>query len=574
MADASPQAELAALAVLLAGQYEVEREIGRGGMGIVYRARDVKLERPVAIKVLPPHLASIAAVRDRFLREARTAAKLSHPSIVPVHRADEIDGTAFFVMALVDGGSLGERIRGGGPLSPASAVPILAEVARALAYAHTRGVVHRDIKPENILLDADSGRAMVTDFGIARLADASPLTATGQVLGTVHFMSPEQISGDAVDGRSDLYSLGVVGYLTLSGLLPFDSDNATAVLVAHVTKPPPRLADVAPHVSPPVAAVIDAVLAKDPAARYGTGDAMADALEAALASGATSPPLLREDAARALWARAADLQAMTGVVAPPPVEQLARGGATSSPTNAYRLDEVRAAALEAGIDARHLDRAAADLGIAGGERLHPAPAREAPALAPAALDAVEDQSPDANIFAGAPMSVQLEIRIPGEVREEEFEYLVEIIRQELDDAGHVGTLGRTLTWSSSNKQRQARVSIMPRGGETIVRAGERMGHLAGAIFGGVMGGGGGGLTGPTIAMTVEAFHSAPITLAAVGTVLATVYGVARTAFVLGVRRRERVLRRLLARLAAEIERANETARPRLPGAAAPLRLPR
>ena len=204
-------------AAALAGQYELEREIGRGGMGVVYLARDARLDRQVAIKTLPVHLANDPVVRERFLREARTAARLSHPNIVPIHRADEIAGHVFFVMGYVDGESLAQRIRRLGRVTPRETVRVLADVSAALGYAHAHGVIHRNVKAENILLDAKTGRAMVTDFGIARLAEAAPLTATGQMLGTVYYVSPEQVSGERIDARTDIYSLGVVGFLATSG---------------------------------------------------------------------------------------------------------------------------------------------------------------------------------------------------------------------------------------------------------------------------------------------------------------------------------------------------------------------
>jgi serine/threonine-protein kinase len=205
------------LAEALAGQYELLREIGRGGMGVVYLARDVRLDRRVAIKTLPPHLANDPIVRERFLREARTAGGLSHQNIVPIHRADEIAGHVFFVMGYVDGDSMAQRIRALGRLDEREAVRELRDVALALDYAHAHGVIHRDVKAENILVERASGRALVTDFGIARLAEAAPLTATGQVLGTVYYLSPEQVAGEAVDARSDIYSLGDAGFLALSG---------------------------------------------------------------------------------------------------------------------------------------------------------------------------------------------------------------------------------------------------------------------------------------------------------------------------------------------------------------------
>src|SRR6202162_2158213 len=194
------QSELPLNARALAPDFKVLGERGRGGMGIVDLAIDVNLDREVAIKVLPANLTETSGVRDRFLREARTAAKLSHPNIVPVYRADEKDGVAFFVMRHVDGESLAQRLTSHGPLAPLDAAHMLQQVALALGYAHARGVIHRDVKPENILLERGSDFAVVTDFGIARLMEAAPATATGQVLGTVPYMSHAQGLGERVHG--------------------------------------------------------------------------------------------------------------------------------------------------------------------------------------------------------------------------------------------------------------------------------------------------------------------------------------------------------------------------------------
>jgi serine/threonine protein kinase len=187
----------------LAGRYSLQRELGRGGMGIVYLAHDVALERPVALKVLRPELVSRPAVRQRFLDEARTAAKLSHPNITPIFAAAEADGFVFFVMAYVEGETLGERIRSRGPIPPAELAKILRQVGWALAYAHAQGVVHRDVKADNIMIERTSGRALVVDFGIAGVLQDTDVTGVGEVLGTPDYMSPEQASGGATGPEVD-----------------------------------------------------------------------------------------------------------------------------------------------------------------------------------------------------------------------------------------------------------------------------------------------------------------------------------------------------------------------------------
>ena len=272
----------------LAGEYSLERELGRGGMGVVYLARDVQLDRLVAIKVLPSRLAESADAREGILREARTAARLSHPNIVPIHRVGDAilpaaTGAAgtrfvFFVMTYVSGMTLGQRLRSHGPMSSADTMRVVREVAWALAYAHVHGVVHRDVKPDNILIEEGSGRAMVTDFGIARVDSTTNSMDAGRIMGTAHFMSPEQALGGPVDGRSDLYALGVVGYLAVSGRLPFDAPNLPALLLQHMTQTAPALVDVVPGVSPTLARAIEYCLQKDPSSRFSDGEELADAL--------------------------------------------------------------------------------------------------------------------------------------------------------------------------------------------------------------------------------------------------------------------------------------------------------
>ena len=288
-----PSSEFLDFQAALAGEYSLQRELGRGGMGIVYLARDVQLDRDVAIKVLPSHLARDPEARERFLREARMAAGLSHPNIVPIHRVSEADGFVFFVMSYVEGETLGDRLRSRGPLPPADAMRIMREVAWALAYAHGRGIVHRDVKPDNILLEAGTGRALVTDFGIAHGGDRAPVTDPGKIMGTAHFMSPEQAAGGPLDGRSDIYALGVVGYLAVSGRLPFDSSNLPALLLRQSTEEAPTVMDAAPGLPPALGMVIDRCVAADPVKRFQDGEALADALAPRLEARPALPATLR-----------------------------------------------------------------------------------------------------------------------------------------------------------------------------------------------------------------------------------------------------------------------------------------
>ena len=289
----------------LAGHYALERELGRGGMGIVYLARDVRLDRSVAIKLLPPELAAQDKLRDRFLREARTAARLSHPHIVPIHAVDELRGYVFYVMSYVNGETLAERVANRGPLPPREASRVLREVAGALAAAHGQSVVHRDVKPGNILLERATGRAMVTDFGIARLAGAGE-TAAGELLGTPEYMSPEQAAGDEVDARSDIYSLGVVAYYMVSGQLPFTAPTIQAVLAKQLTQLPPPVASVAAGIPRSLAEAIDTCLTKDPSRRFQSAEALSDALAPALVRRPEVPVPVRAFLdPRKMWALAA-----------------------------------------------------------------------------------------------------------------------------------------------------------------------------------------------------------------------------------------------------------------------------
>ena len=310
--DVEPGIETAVRAGL-ADRYVIERELGRGGMATVYLARDVRHDRPVAIKVMRPEV-SASLGTERFLREVRVAAQLTHPHILPLHDSGRVSGAApgadvlYYVMPFVEGESLRDRIRREGPLPIADALRIASEVADAVAFAHTRGIVHRDIKPENILLPthgsggASSRHALVADFGIARvLADGTQaLTSTGVSVGTPAYMSPEQASGDrSVDGRTDVYSLGCVLFEMLVGEPPFTGPNASAIVARHMTAPVPSIRTVRPSVPRDVEAVVEGALEKVPADRVGGAAEFKARIDRVLLRvAAEGAPLVERDAAR------------------------------------------------------------------------------------------------------------------------------------------------------------------------------------------------------------------------------------------------------------------------------------
>ena len=264
----------------LGDAYDVGHEVGRGGMGVVYRATDRKLRRAVAIKVLPPELAYRDDVKQRFLREAQTAAALSHPNIVPIYAVEERAGLVCFVMALVDGESLGTRIVRERHLPIEEVRSVLMAVTEALGYAHSRGTVHRDIKPDNILIDRATGRPMVTDFGIARAAEGDArLTLTGIAVGTPAYMSPEQAMGEReIDGRSDLYSLAIVGYQMVSGELPFQASNTPAMLMKHISEVPRPLRELRADAPAWLLSILARAMAKKPEDRFADAAALHRAL--------------------------------------------------------------------------------------------------------------------------------------------------------------------------------------------------------------------------------------------------------------------------------------------------------
>jgi serine/threonine protein kinase len=281
------------LAHVLEGAYALESEVGRGGMGVVFAARDLALKRRVAIKVLPPELAFRQEIKTRFMREAQTAARLSHPHIVPIHAVGDEGGLVYFVMGFVDGESLAARLKRRHALPAEEVRRIMKETADALGMAHSMGVVHRDIKPDNILLEGTRRRVMVTDFGIAKaLSEAGPgtLTGTGVAIGTPHYMSPEQAAGEReIDARSDLYSLGVVAYEMTTGELPFQAPTVPGILMKHISEAAPDIKRNRSDVPDDLAAAVMRCLEKDPGARWPTAESLRRALESRSA-GPYRPP--------------------------------------------------------------------------------------------------------------------------------------------------------------------------------------------------------------------------------------------------------------------------------------------
>src|SRR3954463_6999201 len=264
------------LARTLAGRYEIIRLLGRGGMAVVFLAQDLVLERHVAIKVLPPEASHDAKVIHRFQQEAKTAAKLDHPNIIPIYRVESEAGLNYFVMKYVNGSSLDQLLEQG-PLPVPQARRVLREAALALGHAHQRKIVHRDVKPANIMLEGD-GRVVLTDFGISKAAQGSShLTGTGAIIGTPHYMAPEQAKGLEVDGRADQYALAIVGHQLLTGKVPFDG-TAHSILYKQVFEPPPPVIEVRPDTPRDLSRALERALSKEPEHRFPTMEDFAAAV--------------------------------------------------------------------------------------------------------------------------------------------------------------------------------------------------------------------------------------------------------------------------------------------------------
>jgi serine/threonine protein kinase/tetratricopeptide (TPR) repeat protein len=319
-----PEELVARLQAALGTQYRIERELGRGGMGMVFLATDTTLDRPVAVKVMHPDLSVHGAITQRFLAEARMIARLRHPNIVSIHTAGEATGIFYYVMDHVPGESLRERLNVTGKLDATEAVRIISDIADALGAAGQAGLVHRDVKPENILLDSATGRALLADFGIARVAAAevgAQLTGQGVAVGTPTYMSPEQAAGEGVDSRSDLYGLGVVAYEMLAGQPPFRGPNGAAVISMQLSEKPVPLDRLRPDLPPHVIQTVMRALEKSPENRWQTGADFHAALTGestpALRSRRRARPAVLAGAAALLLLVVAVAMALTGHDAPP-----------------------------------------------------------------------------------------------------------------------------------------------------------------------------------------------------------------------------------------------------------------
>jgi eukaryotic-like serine/threonine-protein kinase len=266
---------------VVADRYELEELVGTGGMSSVFRARDRLLERSVALKILHEHYVADPEYVERFRREARAVAQLAHPNIVTVIDRGEQEGRQFIVFEYVDGENLKEVVNREGALPVREAIELALQVARALGYAHERGIVHRDVKPQNVILN-EEGRAKVTDFGIARSLDVDGVTQTGTVLGTSDYIAPEQAQGQEVDAQTDVYSLGVVIYELLTGEVPFGGESFVAVAMQHVNEPPPSVVEHRPDVPPRLDLVVQRAMAKRPHDRHGSMEELVDDLEISL----------------------------------------------------------------------------------------------------------------------------------------------------------------------------------------------------------------------------------------------------------------------------------------------------
>jgi serine/threonine protein kinase len=504
------------LAAALEARYELKSLLGRGGMATVYLAYDRKHHREVALKVLVPGLAAFLGA-ERFLREIETAARLTHPHILPLHDSGEAGGFLYYVMPYIDGGSLRLPLAGGRRFGPAEALAIAEPVADALAYAHRMGVLHRDVKPENILFS--QGHPIVADFGIAKAistAGGANITRTGFPLGTPGYMSPEQAAGlTDLDARTDVYSLAVVVYEMLLGGLPGRWPTEDAVRSGRLVDAPaahrPRLTELGGR--------IEGALVRGLAIRLDQRTATPGALIGELA-GNQEPPRRRYSAGEVdeIVKRATEIEA-------------------TSPTasGAMTIGGVEALAAEVGIAPDVVRAAAREVTPAG---LPPLPAEPRPS----------------NRWIGGPTSILFERVVPGELPDAEWPVLVDEIRRSVRNAGQVSQFGRSFSWVATRRgasQRDLEIAVSVRGGETRITIQENLSALIGGVFGGIGGGMGGGGMGPIIGISMGAMHlPGPALLMIIPMWLATTFGTARAVYSYNAGKRRRELEALADRLAA------------------------
>ncbi len=370
--------------------YRIEERIGRGGMGLVYRAEHINLRRRAAIKIIAPELAEDSDFRERFNREARIAAALQHPNIVTVYDAGEEEGLLYLAMQYIEGSDLSTVLRGQGRLRPYRALDVCRQVAAALDAAHAQGLIHRDVKPANVLIEGRT--AFLTDFGLTKRIEGSQtqLTKAGDVVGTIHYVAPEQIEGGRVDARTDIYSLGCLLYHCLSGELPFARDTDVAVIYAHLSEEPPRLTSVCPELPGGLDAVIAKALEKAPERRFQT---CADVMSAARAVIDAAGPLADTATPRPVPAFGDhfDVSTSGGSRPVPPIGDNPSMNTDVGPVAGHVESARRPRVLLAGVDPN--TRAVARVAVGNRADVEEAPPGES------LLDTVRDSRPDLVILA-------------------------------------------------------------------------------------------------------------------------------------------------------------------------------